>query len=82
MHTKTMSADATCLNEGYTAQRQHVQHFYHVYDGEHISSSGLIQISGYQQPGWSYSSDAAARPLKIKDKHTQPSNFNQMISKQ
>lgn len=51
MHTKTMSADATRLSAGCTAQMQHVQHFYHTDDGEQASSTGHIQISGYQQPG-------------------------------
>lgn len=64
MHMKTMSVDATCLNAGYTTQTQHVQPFHHIQAGEHICSSGHIHISGYQQPGWSSSSDLAARPLK------------------
>lgn len=48
----------------YTAQTQHVQHFHHVQATECIPSSGHIPISGFLQPGWSYSSDPAARPLK------------------
>lgn len=48
----------------YTAETQHVQRFHHVQATERIPSSGHIQISGYLQPGWSYSSDPAARPLK------------------
>lgn len=64
MHTKTMSADATWLNAGYKTLTHDVQHFHHVQARERISSSGHIQISGYQQPGWSYSSDPPARLLK------------------